>query len=331
MKGWQKSLIAVVVSAVVIFGSFAAYMGDIDPRNWGADSSDDGDDGLSTLTNQQITLIDAGKCTLDSSTSLTDDTNYLITYWSRRSDNTYLPLGTGASGTVTIEATEDNLVYIAVEPRSGQAYYVDKSATLTNNPRMSPASYFDIDSDGYKEFVFPFSIADVEKPVGSLATLYVYPYFLAYAAPTDAAPSDISSIGTATSTQYIEWYLSFSATKKAFAVVKVEFALNTTDATKIALTSMNIPGLGYITGDQFELQRGSSTLTYVYDVSPYNLDGATYLTYGTNQLNKFEFTTRIECNLASSDVITATCNIYGLNQTGAAVAAITDTVTLSES
>jgi hypothetical protein len=334
MKPWTKSALATIVIILAFFLLLSAIFGSIDPRQWSSAPAG-GTDGTptypgTTLTNLQITIIDAGKNTLDSSAALTDDSNYYVTYWTKTTDNNYRLLGTGASGTCTVEVPANNIIYVCVEPRSGQAYYVDKDATRTNNPRMSAASYFDIDNDGYKEFVFPLSVANVEKPIGSLATLYIYPYFIAYTAPSISTPSDISSIGEAASTQWIEWYLSFGSTKKGFAIVKVELAFNTTDATKLTFTSMNIPGVGYVSGDQFELQRGSSTLTYVYDVDPYNLDGAIYLKYGINQLNKFDFTTRLDTNLATSDVLTATINIYGLNQTATAVSVITDSVTLSE-
>jgi hypothetical protein len=332
LKEWQKAVLGVVVAVVVIFSFFAAIFGSIDPRQWvatdGGGGDGGGDDGYTIVNPTQLAILGLGRDTLDSTASLTDASNFDISYWSKRGES-YMRLGAGSSGTCTIEIQAAETIYIVAEPKSGQAYYIDKDETVANNPRMSVASYFDIDNDGYKEFVFPFSTANIEKPIGSTATIYVYPYFLAYTAPSDTAPSDITGIGAATATKYIEWYLTFGATKKAFAVVKVEFVLNTTDSTKVTLVNMNIPGLGYVTGDNFELQRGSSSLTYVWDVTPYNLDGAVYLKYGTNQLNKFEFTTRVECNLADDDNVSATCNIYGLNQTGTAAPVITDTMVLT--
>lgn len=336
LKQWAKVLTAGLILMVVGYGFFAFMLQSVDPRDWvnrpAASTYTPPAQTGQTLSNQQITITDAGKDTLDSSSSLTDALNYTITYWRLQSDGAYMLLGTGAAGTVTIETQpQDNgVIYASVEPRSGQHFYVDKASTKNNNPRLSAATFFDIDQDGYKEFVFPFSVAGLTAPIGSLATATVYPYFIKYGLLSDTVAADISTIGTAAVDEYIQWYCTEAAAKEGFAIVKVEFEVNTTDATKVELKQMNIPGVGIVQGDQFVATKGSTTTTYAWTVTPYNLAGANYLTLSTNQLNKFDFTTKVTCNLATSDVITATCNIYGIGETGTAIATITDTMNLSE-
>ena len=55
---------------------------------------------------------------------------------------------------------------------------------------------------------------------------------------------------------------------------------------------------------------------------------AAYIKYGQNQLNKFEFTTELQTQLESGDVLTFTITIYGFTSSGT-LTTITDTVNLS--
>ena len=265
--------------------------------------------------------------TLDISSSLTEGTNYGV-YWYANRGGGWILLGSGDDA--LIEATEQDggFAYAVVEVPSGQAYYVDASETKLKNPRVYAVSYEDPDGDGYKEFVFKFSLYNIPKPASGNPTVYFYPYFMAYEKPSINSPSDISGIGTAITTQYIEWYLSFSNEKKAFALAKIELTVNTTDTSKITIQHINIPGVGYLSGDALGAPyKGTSTLTWTYTIGN-NLMQAAYIKYGQNQLNKFEFTTELQTQLESGDVLTFTITIYGFTSSGT-LTTITDTVNLS--
>ena len=333
MKQWQKSVAAVGALAVIIFALFAAYMGSANPKDWGNGNGKPQatNPPEQILTNQRLDMKDSGSNSLDSTATLTGDTNYALTYFAYRNSH-YQKLGTSSTGAATIEVQDqDNgMIWCVVKPRSGQNFYVDAATTQAQNDRVQQWVYKDIDGDGAKEFAFQFSVASIEKPIGSNAYVYFYPYFIAYQKPSLSSPSDITSIGTAQVTEYLEWYASFANVKKGYAITKVELVLNTTDTSIISLANMNIPGLGMLSADEFATFRGDTSYTYTWQASPYNLGGANLLTLGTNQLNKFQFTTQLDCTLATSGVYTATLNIYGVDENGAAVAVSSDTVVLSE-
>jgi len=263
---------------------------------------------------------------LDISSQLAAGTNYNIYWFANRGG--WLMLGSGASTSIELVSQDAGYAYAVVEVPSGQNYYVDWSETMAKNPRVVSVDYADPDNDGYKEFMFKVSFANVPKPASGNPKIYFYPYFLAYEKPTLSSPADITGIGTALTTKYIEWYVSFTNVKKGFAIVKVEFTLNTTDTSKLTIKQVNIPPMGVVSGDQFGTPlKGTSTLTWTYSFAS-NLRDAQYIKYGANQLNKFDFTTQVECQLVTGDKLGLTITIYGLTPSGT-LTTLTDTVGLA--
>jgi hypothetical protein len=232
-------------------------------------------------------------------------------------------------GDATIELTDvdGGYVFASVQPHSGQSYYVDWAETKAKNPRVESVSFDDPDGDGYKQILFKVNMGNIPKPATGNPSLYFYPYLLAYEKPTLNTPSDITGIGGSLVTKYIEWYVYFANVKKGFAITKVELTVNTTDTTKVKLDSVAVPNLGSVTGDMFGTPlRGTNSLTWSYSFGS-NLYNCEFIKYGTNTLNKFYFTTQIDCLLASGDVIQMDICIYGLTTSGT-LTTITDSVLL---
>jgi hypothetical protein len=216
-------------------------------------------------------------------------------------------------------------------PRSEQAYYVDVKDTLANNPNIVGDNYINLNNNGYNYFVFKIDVSGLPQPIGQNAQLWLFPYFYSMQAPTLNSLNDISSIGTAATTEYLQWQATFANSMNAFAMTKVTFVLNTTDPTQVALNDLNIPGVGYLTSAELGTPaEGATTLTWTWTANPANLNGATYITLATNALNQFAFTANVGCTLSTGNHITATLNIYGVDQNGNSVADITNTVVLSE-
>ena len=316
---------------VIVYMVLAFVFGSFNPIDWRlALTGGRGEGGTSGQTTVALGTFDVhtkGCDSLDIAASLAEATDYYL-YWFGKRPGGWIQLGKG-DATVELTDADQGYIYAVVEIPSGKDYYVDFAKTQLNNPRVASVSYEDVDDDGYKEFVFQIDMSNIPKPASGNPSVYFYPYLLAYQKPTINSPSDISGIGTAAATEYVEWYLTFANEKKAYGIIKVEFSVNTTDTTKVQLSRMNIPGIGYLTGDQFGTPyKGADSLTWTYEIGS-NLYEANYITYGTNQLNKFEFTTELTCQLASSDVIEATITIYGITPTGV-METITDSVVLSE-
>ncbi|MEM3361408.1 MAG: hypothetical protein QXV85_09435 [Candidatus Bathyarchaeia archaeon] len=263
-----------------------------------------------------------GYNSLDISSVLTENSGYHLYWYAYRGG--WLMLGKGAA-TIELTDVDGGYVYAVVKPTS--TYYVDWSETKGKNPRVEAVTYEDVDNDGYKDFVFKINMGNIPKPATGNPGLYFYPYFLSYEKPSLNAPADITGIGTSKVTKYVEWYVYFANVKKAFAITKVELTINTTDTTKITLASVAIPNLGAVTGDMFGTPlRGTSSLTWTYSIGS-NLYNANYIKYQSNVLNKFYFTTQVDCQLQSSDVLNLTITIYGLTDSGT-LTTLTDSVIL---
>jgi len=263
-----------------------------------------------------------GYNSLDISSVLTENSGYHLYWYAYRGG--WLMLGKGKA-TIELTDVDGGYVYAVAKPTS--TYYVDWTETKAKNPRVETVTYEDVDNDGYKDFVFKINMGNLPKPATGNPGLFFYPYFLSYEKPSLNAPADITGIGTAKVTKYVEWYVYFANVKKAFAITKVEITLNTTDTTKITLTSVAVPNIGAVTGDMFGTPlRGVNSLTWTYSIGS-NLYNAQYVKYQTNVLNKFYFTTQIECQLQSSDVLSLTITIYGLTDSGT-LTTLTDSVVL---
>ncbi len=327
MERKEKIVVALLCIALIYMG-IGAHFGNLDPREWPWFSTVKEEP---TVPTGMFDLKTKGYNSLDIATGYTVATNYNCYWYANR--NGWIPLATHSGSSpetvsnVELAKVDAGYIYAVVEIPSGQSFYVDFTETKLKNPRVVEISYDDPDGDGYNEFIFKFNMFDISKPASGNPSAWFYVYLLPYEKPSINTPSDITSIGTAKVTKYIEWYLSFTNQKKAWAVSKVELIFNTSDTTKITLKHMNIPSEGYYSGDSFSKTTSSSEYKFTYEVGT-SLYTCSYLKYGTNQLNKFELTTELELSLASGDVITAQIKVYALTVTGA-LETVTDTVVLS--
>jgi len=322
MKNWEKAVLAIIVIYLVC----AAIGGSLYPTQWSF---------LQTAPSTQAPAGVAGMFdvdtkgynSLDISTVLAENTNYDCYWYANRGG--WLLLGKGAT-TIELTDVDGGYVYAVVKEHGSASLYVDWSETKAKNPRVEAVTYEDVDNDGYKEFVFKFNMANIPKPASGNPKVYFYPYFLAYEKPSINTPADITGIGTAKLTKYVEWYLYFANVKKAFAITKIEITINTTDTTKVEIKSIAVPGMGSITGDMIGAPvKGVNTLTYSYTVGS-NLYNALYMPYPANTLNKFYFTNQLDLSLSVGDVLSYTMTVYGLTDAGS-LTTVTDTVLLKTS
>ncbi len=134
--------------------------------------------------------------------------------------------------------------------------------------------------------------------------------------------------GTSKVTKYVEWYTTMSAAKRALAINKVVLVANTSKIEEITLKKLNIPGVGYLDGSNFEQSVLSNEIRWTYTISN-SLYGANYIKLPVNSLNKFEFTTTLEVDLASEN-IRVTLYVYYLTS-AEATASLSDAVVLKTS
>jgi hypothetical protein len=318
MKEGTRNLIIVIIAIYVLV---SLVLGSFNPTQWNLQRG-----GVTTPTGAvgMFDVYTKGYDTLDISSVLAENTAYDLHWYAYRGG--WILLGKG-DATIELTDVDGGYVFASVQPHSGASYYVDWAETKAKNPRVESVSFEDPDGDGYKQILFKVNMGNIPKPATGNPSLYFYPYLLAYEKPTLNQPTDITGIGGSLVTKYIEWYVYFANVKKGFAITKVDLTVNITDTTKVKLDSVAVPGLGSVTGDMFGTPlRGTNSLTWSYSFGS-NLYNCEFIKYGSNTLNKFYFTTQIDCLLQSGDIIQMDITIYGLTTSGT-LTTLTDSVLL---
>jgi len=241
---------------------------------------------------------------------LKEGVNYDCFWVARRGDG-WLLLGKG-DATVEVAEQDGSYIYAFVRVVNESEYYVDVAETKAKNPRvMETVLHGDLDGDGHSEYAFRLSLKNVPKPVSGNPTVYFYPYFLSYQKPRINNSPDVNGTGT----RYVDWQLSLDE-KKAFAMLRVEFQINTTNATKVKLARLNVPGVGYLTEDNFGTPvNNSKTLMWTYIIGENPLQ-AVYIKNGGNVTSEYKLTVMVESSLAPQEVVSATITIFVASPSG---------------
>jgi len=269
---------------------------------------------------------------LDITTSRSIGTDVDVVWF--RYQNGWIKLGAGDGVDLSLTSADNDVVYMALMPSS--SYYVDYEEILEMNPHVSWYGYQDITGDDTEEFIFKVDISGSSYASATgkwnmpLVNIYLLTYDSSFAFPTAGRPSDITGIGTSTVTKYLKWYAEISAEKKGIALYKVVLTANTTDISKIKLEKMNIPGIGYLDGSSFTMDVLSNQIKWTYTISQNTLYGADYIKRPVGDPNEFKFTTVLELDLDSGDVIQVTLTIYELTPTESSISD-SDSVLLKES
>jgi hypothetical protein len=326
---------AVIIVAILMFGGLAALFGNVNPADWHttpATSTTNTSTATSTSGLQDygtFSVSTDGYNTLNFADSYSANSTYNVDWVAMRGGSPQL-IGTNSQN-IELIPQDYGVVYAVVQPVG--AYYVDAVNTVAKNaPYCVGSQYSDIENNGYNQWSFKMDLSQTPAPqgVGTYRQLNFYPYFYAYAPMSLNSPSDITGIGTASVTSFIDWQGSFSSVNTAFAITKVELVANTTDPSQLTITSLNLPGVGEVTGSMFgQPFRGEDSLTWDYVVAN-GLNGADYVMWSSNSQNKVDLTTQVQTVLSSGEIIDLTLNIYGVDYTGTPTSIITDTVALQE-
>jgi len=247
--------------------------------------------------------------------SLKEGENYTC-LWTVQRGNGWLILGKGDS---SVEVPEEDEGYVYAFVKGSPDYYVDVEATKANNPKVfDTILYGDLIGDRANQYAFRLNLKGLTKPASGNTTFYFYPYFYSYQKPRINSPGDINGTGT----EYIEWKLSLDE-KKAFAITKVEFQVDTIDASKIKLVQLNVPGVGYLNLGAPINSSTALTWTYSAGEDPFQ---AVYIKNGDNVSRDYSFTVMIESQL-SLYTVHATLTVYIANPSFSGEETVADSVT----
>ena len=334
MKAKDKSKLEKVIGGLFIAAVLLNQMGFLGTRfdfrqlfNLGQPTPPPSTTAISGILTTNVAAYDS----LDIATARTIPTNVIVYWYAYRGG--WVLLGSGTAQDLSILKDDANSIYAVLSVPSGQNYYVDYQKTMEMNSRIKSVEWKDITGDSIREYVMRMDISD--SPYASGTGKYNMPLFIAYLLnydnafswPAGGKPADVTTVGTAAVTKYCEWYWSLSAEKKSMAISKIVVSINNSDSSKCTLKKVNIPGIGYIDGSNFEQDVLTTETKWTYAVSK-TLYGADYvkLPVGTN--NKFDWTVSVQFNLASGDFINLTLTVYYFD--GAeALKSTTDTVKFS--
>lgn len=249
---------------------------------------------------------------LDPATARTSGTNYKL-YWYSRQGGSWNFLETGNNKYITLTPADNGYVWVVITIPTGQAYYVDYQKICSTNQPVESYEYVDVDGDGVREFAFKYNMQGQPIPNSGYPSITFLGFLLTYDASFTGLNNlgNETGIGTATTTKYKDYYLSFSAAKKGVALWKVEVKITSTDESKVRLKKLNIPGLGYLDGGSFTKIYTATDYRYTYTVSP-NFNGALYLKHAANAQNRYDMTLGLEYTLATNDDILITLTVYYL-------------------
>lgn len=241
---------------------------------------------------------------------------------------------------------DTGIVYLSFETQaSGQAYAFDPSATSSANPgKFGQCSYIDIDLDGTQEWLCQVSTAGLKSQVdlsGTTPDLPVTAVWRNIAWFTLSSPSDVSSIGTTAGTAKYTQYTWTGTAGDSVYLSKITLQNNSTNTAKWSEGDMYIrmkdsPGLqwqlsqGTYTdsqGQQYTVSRTQDGTNTIYEIFyGYKLGSAKKIDMPVNGAGTIAVEIKNVWNLATSDVITQTLKLDGVNEIDGAQTQRTDAV-----
>lgn len=322
----KQGIVAVIIVALLVayFANFFGPYGFPSPLR----STDSGGKGPPiTWTDSQVEKYKRGvgvfsaqmDCynSLAPTTALTHATNFDLLWYTKRGTS-WVYHGTGDNINIDMTPEDNGILYIVVQIKTSQNYYVDYQKIEEMNSYVTGHTFEDVDGDTKREFVFSYDMRDHSIPGSGYPEItfhcHCYAYDNSFTGLNNLA--DLTSVGATTTTKFQEWYLSFATAQaqSAVALQKIEYKVTQTDESKVVLKQLKVPGRGYLHASNFVYAKTASYYTWTYTYSD-TFDGAYYLEYPLNALNKFETTARIEPTLGATNVTTTLTVYYFTAQT----------------
>jgi hypothetical protein len=232
-------------------------------------------------------------------------TDVSSTTWYKNVGGVYTTLGSGDT-TIVVEADTEGYIYAAVTGAAN--YYIDAWKMKASDSKIQSMSYFDIDGQSPKEFVFKISLQSITRGEGYTPKVTFNLWILPYEAPTVSTVSDtVTTCGTSAVDEYFEFYTQQTTLNRAYAIYKVDFSIlkqsgsysPQTDSAKFVYMKVNIPGKGYVDITS-SMQLRTNDLYYSYSLGT-DMGDAYYVKTSQNDLNKQYYTLNARVDFDSGD------------------------------
>ncbi len=284
----------------------------------------------------QLTVNVVHRDALDNAESRIEGTNLVTTYYKSADGVQFSTIGSGSGNQITIDSTQDSILYATSTVPSGQAFFVAPSSTADPNlnPRIIDFGFMDVNNDGVREWWFQIDLRDMPAPVAGQVASTLSLFINSYDEGTSSlnSPANITGVGTATGVQnFIRWEQTVG---QETASPVYEYTINidneATEKWDRGQTTLDIPNIGVVTLTDFDEQIQTSSVLYRWKVgTTATLDNANYVTTAQNGNAVKPIPLKFTTNLAGSDDLAVTLTLKTLTASQG-TASVSDTVNVQE-
>jgi len=264
----------------------------------------------------QLAIVEEHTNGLDNQNSRTEGVEVTTTYYTSTNGNTFNTIGTGASATITIDATMNGIMYASLETDADT--YIDPMGTADQglNPFITFVEYKDVSGDGQKSWLFRFDLRNLPDPqAGQVASTIAF-RTLSWDDSTPPAlnsPADITGIGTTSGTSsFVRWEMTITQAE-ASGQFEYQLEMDTDDnnAWDRGRSNLDIPNIGIITLSSFDEQITSGvSVLYRYKVGETaSLDSANYIVSLKNGNEVHTIPAQIVTNFGATTAFNVTLSI----------------------
>jgi len=242
-------------------------------------------------------------------------------------------LTAGSTTTIALNPEDNGIVWI--EFYGGTGHYINPEALVSQNKRADLYQYYDRDGDGYSELFVRFDVSDYEPGSDPAPILFVTVPLIPkdVTGLSDDNPSDISSIGTSTTTKQITWKFSGLGEGTGLLIHRIYVKSNVTTGNEdIAFEDLILNGWGISRsfGQPKEEANDNYRAYYVgTEFSDPDLSKGILAYRGINKPDQFYVTLNVKCMFESGDAVQVTIYIDVLDTDGSLETTLSDTVVLS--
>jgi len=284
----------------------------------------------------QLTVNIVHRDALDNAEARTEGVNLATTYYKSFDSVNFFTIGSGTGNTITIDSTQDSILFLTVVVPAGQAFFVAPSSTADQNlnPRIIDFGFMDVNNDGTREWWFKVDLRDMPDPVAgqTASTLSLFINSYDDGVSTLNSPANISGVGTASGVQnFIRWEQSV---QQETADPVYEYTINidneATEKWDRGLSTLEIPNVGLVALSDFDEQLQTSDTLYRWKVgTTATLDNANYVTTAQNGNAVKPIPFKFVTNLASTDTLVVTLTLKSLTSAQGTVS-VSDSVSVIE-
>lgn len=198
----------------------------------------------------------------------------ITTYYKKSNNGQFYPLGFGDDEVIILDGVTQ--VYISVEPVNGSNFFIAPVQIVDANPRIYDFEFFNIDQDGFQEWVFKVDLLDLPMPImgDSIPNLnFISLSFDDGKESRLSSPSDIDHFGST----WIKWELIVpEETVLVVSAVRIDIESSDDNLINEAQSFIQVPFMGQLQFSDMHVVHFAKKTSYVYDIGK-DIGGSNYI------------------------------------------------------